>query len=400
MAFCTRCGKPLDASSNFCIYCGNPVAPAAPAYAPAEPVRSPEPAYTAPAEPVYAPEPAYTAPAEPVYAPEPEYVYEAPAAPAAPVAPEAPKGNFANTGLGLMLAGIIFFITLVMGAFSPPFFTGTNIGDIFVSFAIISCMSCGVGFTTPIKGADLSSYAVMAISAGYIGLVAAPIGGVGGIILGVFVSLIICGLIGLVNALIAAKTSAPMALVTLGTGQLALLIFNALHFMITDGMVCVTDVISSRAVIIIISLLIIGGGIGISFAFKSARTPFYLRKKSAKSFANGFPYLLSAIFACFGGLLLCLRASYGMAPSSYNYFAPALFAAIFACISRICDKAAVPMALLGTFIYAFLQNALTILGANSFVQMLIFALLIIILLVLTLAVARKKDIAHFYKNNK
>ena len=191
-----------------------------------------------------------------------------------------------------------------------------------------------------------------------------------------------------------------MALVTLGTGQLALLLFNALHFMIANGMGCTTDISGSRAVIIIIALFIIGGGVGISFAFKSARTPFYLRKKSAKSFANGFPYLLSAIFACFGGLLLCLRTSAGMAPSSYNYLVPALFAAIFACISRICDKAAVPFALLGAFIYSMLQNAFIVLGVDVYLHSLIFALLIIILLVLTLAVARKKDIAHFYKNNK
>lgn len=364
---CPKCGSPLRESSKFCPSCGEPVNVSAP------PV-SEKPVTESPAKPpVFKDTEALTL---------------------------SPQKNFSNTYLGFVIAGVLFLAAIILGAVgSKHFFSGTNFVSMLINFVIYGCLACGIGITSSSKGADLSSYAVTAVTSSVIGILYAASGS---LFAGILVAFLLCLVIGFANAFIASRTNLPMAFISLFVAQLWLMLFNAIFILISNGMPLQIGAIAPKTALAvwctIFFLIAFAAAFVPCLVVKKFKTPFYLREKAGISFVYGFPYIISAVFAFFGGVLYILRTHSAFQPSAAADLTPVIFAAVFVLISRIGDKLSVPMALIGTFAYAVLNNALNIIGINA--QRLIFALLVIILSIVTLFITRRKDIAFIIKTRK
>ena len=358
---CPNCGSRLRESSKFCPTCGEPINVSVP------PV-SENPVTESPAGPTAFKDAAALA--------------------------LSPKKSFSNTYLVFIIAGVLFIAAIILGAVgSKHFFSGTNFVSVLINFVIFGCLACGIGITSSSKGADLSSYAVMAVTSSVIGILYAVSGS---FFASILVAFLLCLVIGFANAFIASRTNLPMAFISLFVAQLWLMLFNAIFILISNGMPLQIGTAVPRTALAVwctvFFLIAFAAAFVPCLVVKKFKTPFYLREKAGVSFVYGFPYIISAVFAFFGGVLYILRTHSAFQPSAAANLTPVLFAAVFVLISRVGDKLSVPMALLGTFVYVVLNNALNIIGINA--QNLIFALLVIILIAVSVFITRRKDLAY------
>ena len=126
-----------------------------------------------------------------------------------------------------------------------------------------------------------------------------------------------------------------------------------------------------------------------------------MRGRMHRSFAYGIPYLLGAIFACIAGILMCLRVR-ASSPALINtsYLWQSLFIAAFVAVTRASDRAAVPIALASALTYVILSNALTLIGASSFLSHALTIAVGIIVYILAICVTRRKDMVYYFKSWK
>lgn len=121
-----------------------------------------------------------------------------------------PRYSFVDSYLGLVVMGAVLVIILMVGSLSEVFFLPMNLHNVFLQFAPYAAIAFAVILTTRAKGPDFSLGSIMAFSGIVIAQSIDGFGSIGGL----FLALVICAVIGLINGVLTVYLRIPAIVVT------------------------------------------------------------------------------------------------------------------------------------------------------------------------------------------
>ncbi len=340
MMYCTQCGKELPENTAFCTACGARMMPAVGA----------SPTHT----------PAFIPPQAPAYIEPASY---------APVPLPMKSGlTFRNSGLGLVLIGILLIVVHII-AFSLPMFANiNNIINIFRQFAVLAAIGFAVVLSMRAKGPDLSIGSVMGLSA----ILTASFGlSTGSIWAGLLIALIITAFIGLVNGVFSVYFRVPAVIITIITGALS----YSIGLLITEGspimgpFPTLNDIPAAGLLLLFITFIIAF----LLVLLTPLGLPKHRRDKSARPLSFIFGYVASSVIAAFAGLFMVLRLSAAMPTlgAGYEVYILFIFAVVYSI--RAFDNGVAPVlfSIVPAWILCVLTNVLSLMSFPFYVQSLI-----------------------------
>lgn len=350
MPFCNKCGKELDADSGFCISCGAPAVKAGP------------PAYQV-SPPFYEEPPAFS---QPMITPD--------------------RNTFVNSYLGTVVLAAIFFGVFLFGIIATDgnLLNPRNMGMIFIQgICLLGPIAFATAVSTRAKGPDFSIGSVMAVSSSVIAVISISSGSP---VLGIFISLLVCAAIGLLNGALITYLRAPAIIVTILTG----ILFRAVSGLILGGSILPASETIRAIAGYRIGDLSLGGLVILIVTFAAAFLMIMLTKLGVPTYKRDkkpalscmFAYMASALISSAAGLYLMSRvgAASPIAGAGYEPF----IALVFACIvgSRAMDNRFAPAvyAIAPVLLYVTFSNILSIIGLDVFWQTVCGIILAVIIL--------------------
>jgi ribose transport system permease protein len=126
------------------------------------------------------------------------------------------------------LVGLLIICAVAMTFLSPYFLTAYNFRNLSIYITITATLAAGQTMILLSGGIDLSQAAAMALGVMFAGLIFQLTGNAW---LAILLTILVCALIGVINALIITKVGIPSFIATIGLS----LIWSALAFIITDA---------------------------------------------------------------------------------------------------------------------------------------------------------------------
>ena len=345
MTYCSRCGNELPEGTSFCTACGAAASPA------------------------------------------PD---NAPPAPHEPSLPPPSNGlTFRNSGVGLVLTGVLLIAVHILAFVSSPMFTHfANILNLLKQFAVASAIGFTVVLSMRAKGPDLSVGSVMGLSAVIISSISLSAGSVW---TGLLVALTVSVVIGLINGMFSVYFRVPAVIITIITGALAysisLLISNGKY--LTGSHPSLEDVPAASFLLIFITFVIAF----MLVLLTPLGQPQHKREKNFRHVSFLFAYVASAVIAVFAGFILVLRLGGAQSGLGSGYEVNVLF--IFAVVysSRALDNRVAPVlfSVIPAWILCVLTNALALMGSQLYVQSLICGILALIFGILAYVCRHEKQ---------
>lgn len=371
MQTCPHCFSSVEDGAAFCSNCGKQM-PTAPAQNSTE--HSPAAAYPQWQTPTQAPlqaPPQMPPQAAPPFAPQPNPTY----ANNTPLA----RGNvFFQNILGLVVFCVIAGTVFALGAFTPRFFDAANVRMLPLSAATTVIFGIAIAITTRAYGPDFS--------VGHIAFFCSALAAVALPGLGLFATLIICGILGgilgLANGAIIHFSRLPSVLVTLGTGLFLSAVASVLlqgEIVKVEGMQAPTQGVS----LLLMGICLVAGVLYVLTT--AAGTPMKLRTEQKQGpLPLLLAYPLSGAMAALAGVFLMARvgvATPAMFGSSIYVDLLFVWAAIAA--SGLLDNRFAPVlwGAAAAGVLAILNNAGALLGMSSYFILLIKAFFMVTLLV-------------------
>jgi len=277
--------------------------------------------------------------------------------------------TFRNSGIGLVLTGMLLIAVHIFAFSSSPMFAHfTNIVNLFRQFAVASAIGFAVVLSMRAKGPDLSVGSVMGLSAVIISSIGLSTGSVW---IGLLVALVVSAVIGLINGVFSVYFRVPAVIITIITGALAysisLLLSQGKY--ITGSYPSLEDVPAASLLLIIITFIIAF----LLVLLTPLGLPKHKREKNLRPVSFMFAYVASAINAVFAGFFLVLRLHGAQAGLGTGYEVNVLF--IFAVVysSRVLDNRVAPVifSVIPAWILCVLTNTIMLLSYPMYVQSLI-----------------------------
>lgn len=333
MIYCTQCGKELPENGEFCTACGTKATPAV-SKAPNETPECVLPRLTAKS-----------------------------------------SATFRNSGLGLVLTGVVLIAVHILALSTPMFAHYMNLVNLFRQFAVSAAIGFAVVLSMRAKGPDLSLGSVMGLSA----VLTASIGlSFGSIWIGLLAALAVSAVIGLVNGVFTVYFRVPAVIITIITGAVAysisLLIAQGSPIM---GPFPTLDDIPSAALLLLIITLAIAF---LLVLFTPLGLPKHKRDKNIRPVSFMLAYVASSVIAVFAGFFMVLRVGAALPTLGVGYEVSILF--IFAVVysSRILDNRVAPVlfSMIPAWILCVLTNSLALMASPFYIQSLISGALALI----------------------
>lgn len=395
---CKECGEPLEPGIKFCIKCGTPIngAPEETAIEPElqseanELLKQDEPIAAQPLlehEQIEPPaEPVLTPPQEPVYQAEsysptsdipfPD-VREAPTEAVLQRQQPRQTGIFVSGILGFVVMVVLLFGAFAAGLLNYRFVDQANLQNILLQLLIFGTISFAAVITSRAKGPDISVGAVMAFAA----LLTVSISG--SWIVGLVLAVLVCAAIGAVNGLLIVYLKVPALLMGVVISSLlrgiTYMISSSRPNLVGDEIMIFTRLrvsglpiipLAAFAFVFVLTFLII--------ILTKLGKPLSKREPSDnKSLSYFFAYFLSSVIACAAGVLILSRISMASVDIGFGneLFILYIFAAITS--SKLLDNKVLPAfyAIIAAILYVVVQNVMSLYGLDSFIQMIIFAVI-------------------------
>lgn len=371
MSLCPKCGKESREGDLFCLACGTPIAPADDVMEDAlsadlpdqEDMATVKDSLQEPQKAVSADAPAY-APADktPAYASSQPLVDK--------------TFTFRNTGIGLIVIGMLMAFCFVAGIFTPLFYLPQNLFNMLYIYTAYALIAMSVVVSVRARGLDLSIGAVASLS----GLIVILVTSSGGSwLLGFGLAVMAACLIGLINGIITVWLRAPAVIVTLA---MAAVIgrFSVLY----DG----TQMTAGLSVELgrgwIGSAIFLGGCFIIVFlitVLSKLGKPSYKRDKKDRPLSYLFAYVISSgIAAVLAGFFPAARYVWAM-PAELNVYLLFVFALVI--MSRAFDNRWVPavFALIPALIWTLLTNLMALWSLPTYYRTYVFGGLMLLCII-------------------
>ena len=296
--------------------------------------------------------------------------------------------DFCKANLGILVGFIV--LCILMFILSPAFLTTTNILNILRQVTTNLNLALGMTLIIIINGIDLSVGSIVALS----GTIAGGLIAFSGlpIMLAIFISILIGTLCGTFNGILVAKTKIPPFIVTLGmlniargaayvfTGGQPIRVMNDKFNFIGTGYIGILPlpIIYTFVFVIIISLLLRRTILG--------RHIYAIGGNSTAASFSGIKivsitvliYTLMGFLASFSGVVLSARMFSGQPTVGQGFELDAIAAVVLGGTSMRGGVGTIGGTVIGALIIGVLNNGLNLLNINSFWQLIIKGLVILL----------------------
>jgi ribose transport system permease protein len=283
-----------------------------------------------------------------------------------------------NQAISLFL--ILILMWIVLGFFSPYFFTTNNLLQITLQAAVMALIAAGETFVIISGGIDLSVGSVFAFSAMVTGIVMRDTNSLG---LALVAGLAAGSLLGLVNGLGVARLGLPPFIVTLGMMSaargFALLLNNGTPiFAVTEGF-NVLGQTRLGGVVPLPTLIVFGVYLICWFILRYTpfgRFTYSIGSNNEASRLSGVPvsrtligvYMLCGLLTALAGLIESSRLNSTQPASGVGYELDAIGAVVIGGASLFGGEGNILASLVGALVIATIRNGLNILGISAFWQ--------------------------------
>lgn len=285
--------------------------------------------------------------------------------------------------------GILVALLLVLSLTSSTFRSFTNIINVTRQVSINMIVACAMTMVLIIGGIDLTVGSTMAVSgmlSGWLTLNGCPF------LLSILVGLLSGVAIGMINGAILAKTTLPPFIVTYSTSSifrgLVYVIFGSATIRLVDdhylnfggGSIGFLPLpVIYMIVIIVISILIVNYS-------KMGRHMFAIGGNIKAAFFSGIntskviflTYTLSGVFAALAGIILTSRNSSLQPALGNGAEMDAIAAVVLGGTSMAGGRGSIGGTVLGAFIIGLISNGLNMLAIDSFYQLVVKGIIILI----------------------
>lgn len=298
-----------------------------------------------------------------------------------------------KNNIGIIAVLVILFV--ILSFISPVFLTSSNLITVLQQITINVFLALGMTLVIILGGIDLSVGAIVALSGtltvGFIVNSGMPV--YAAILLGVLLG----GLIGLLNGFVIAQFKLPPFIVTLASmyiaqgiayiysgGQAARITNDAFT---NIGTVRIFGFIPLPVVYMVILVAI--------FIILLSKTKFgtYVyaiggNREAAR--LSGVPskkveisvYVLTGVLAAFAGIVLAARMYSGQPSVGQGYELDAIAACVLGGVSMAGGRGRISGTVFGAIVIGVVSNGLNLLGVNSFWQLLVMGLIILIAVII------------------
>jgi len=296
-----------------------------------------------------------------------------------------------------------FVLFAIMSVFSPSFLTSYNLRNLLCTASITGIVACGMTAVMATGGIDISVGSLLglggALSAYVLTKVEEP--SVTAVAVAILLSVLACGLLGLVNGVLTVKLRAPSLLITMGMMKAA----RGLVYLITGGKavffkeeISAYRWIGSGFVGNVPTLVVVFVVIAVAMGWILKKTVYgrYLCSiglNANASYLSGVnvdrvalsAYVVCGLLAGLSGVILSSRLNSATPDAGVNYETLVITAIVLGGNSLTGGRASILGTVVGIFIMVMLANWLNLLGMQSIYQKIVTGgLLIIVLVVNTL----------------
>lgn len=298
-----------------------------------------------------------------------------------------------KNNIGIIAVLLILFI--VLSFISPVFLTSNNLITVLQQITINVFLALGMTLVMILGGIDLSVGAIVALSGtlsvGFVVNNGMPV------ILAVILGILIGGLIGLLNGVIVAQFRLPPFIITLATMYIA----QGIAYIYSGGQAArITDkafttigtgrifgflpspVIYMAILVFIFVMLLSKTKFGTYvYAIGGNREAARLSGVPSKK-VEIYVYVLTGLLAGFAGIVLAARMYSGQPSVGQGYELDAIAACVLGGVSMAGGRGSISGTVFGAIVIGVVSNGLNLLGVNSFWQLLIMGLIIIIAVII------------------
>lgn len=308
---------------------------------------------------------------------------------------------FSKAGTNLSLIIALLVMGIVFSVMSEHFLTTRNLVNIATYTSINAIMAFGVTVALILASMDLSQFAVAAFSSMIAAVMiqnGSPVG------LAVLVALLLGGLLGFINGAIVSFFGVNAIITTLGTQQ----VFRGCAYLVTDGKnIPINDEaltfigrgsvgpIPVVIILMVIAFAITGYVLKYTsfgrkiFAIGGNKTASYLSGINIKAVQIG-GFIYCSVAGAIGGILLAAQAGVAMPTRGIGSDMDVIAAVVLGGVSLSGGNGKVSGTLLGALMLQTISNGMTLLSVQSYWQMVIKGIVLILAVLLDVMRSRKR----------
>jgi ribose transport system ATP-binding protein len=295
---------------------------------------------------------------------------------------------------GLAPAGIVSLVVVALGALAASrneyYATSLNMTNLLTLFAPLAFVAIGQLFALVLGGIDLSVGPLMGLTVVACSFMIPPVGGLAGLTMALVSALVVGLLVGGLNGALVARLGMSPVIGTLATYMALLGIGQVLRpgpggIISADFAALVQSTVGPVPVAAIVAV-----AVAVALEIALRRTGWGMRLRAAGSDPEAAAsvginvrrvqvagYVLAALFAAGGGVLLAAQTGIGDAASGTSFTFASITAVVLGGASIYGGKGSFVGALLGAALVAQIDNVTTFLGLNSAWQYWLLAILTI-----------------------
>ncbi len=294
----------------------------------------------------------------------------------------------------LFLVSIIIFIFLIVGLINPRFFSFTNIMAILQQISVLGILTMAMALVLIIGGVDLSIGTIMVLSGVIISRSLEA-----GMPIAIAIMLGLCAgiLCGILNGLLISKTKCIPLIITLGTSNLffglSLIISQGkfLHFKGVFNIISDTKIFGLFPSVLLLLFLVVAITYLLLNYTKFGRRVVAIGGNEENAYLSGINvdvykiaiYAFSGFISSIASIALVSRLDSIIATAGQGYELSALTAAIIGGVTFEGGRGSIEGAFLGVIMIGLVNNAMTVLSVNSYLQTAVTGVIIVIAVVVS-----------------
>lgn len=297
-------------------------------------------------------------------------------------------------GQKLFLLAIIALIFLIVGIINPRFLSFTNIMAILQQISVLGILTMAMALVLIVGGVDLSIGTIMVLSGVTISRsleIGLPVS------VAIMLGLISGVLCGILNGLLISKTKCIPLIITLGTSNvffgLSLIVSQGkfLHFSGVFNIISDTKIFGLFPSILLLLFLVVTITYLLLNYTKFGRRVVAIGGNEENAYLSGINvdsykiiiYAFSGFISSIASIALVSRLDSIIATAGQGYELSALTAAIIGGVTFEGGRGSIEGAFLGVILIGLINNAMTVLSVNSYLQTAVTGIIIVVAVVLS-----------------
>lgn len=283
----------------------------------------------------------------------------------------------------------LLVLCVVISIIAPRFLTISNLRNVLTQVSVNAIIAAGMTFVILTGGIDLSVGSILAIC----GAIAAVISkSTENIFLAVIITLIVGGLIGLINGIVISKGKIQAFIATLAT----LTVFRGITYVFTNGtpvsglgqsfMVLGNDKIVGIPIPVIVMILVFAVSYYILTQMRYGRYVYALGGNEDSSRLSGINtqriksmvYVISGVLAALSGIIVTSRIGSASPNAGSGFELDAIAAVVLGGTSLAGGEGSIMGTIIGAVIIGVLNNGLNLMDVSPFYQLIVKGMVILL----------------------